>query len=352
LVTLCLLVVFGFVLKIASDRLALAEVLVGAVRAEMGRDLAVAGSLSFRFLPQPGLVIEAASLAGAKDSGDTPLIWVARGEILVKPWALLLGRLEPAKARLSGVHIALVRRADGRGNWEAVAELAAERRPPTPIDGSPGQDAPLSPPDRASGSPVPLLAESGAADASARLVARGLRLDGVEISDSTLTWEDQRSGQRLALQDLNLASGPMRPGAPLGFSLSSRIGPAGEEGDARLRASAVLEPGEGGAFAVTDIAVQVAGLPATEGFDDPVELTGNLSMQAGGATNFDLKLTALDLDGLRSLPAASQRPTDVTPIGPRVPTGYDDSGGASPPPDVAQPGGRRMSTASLTLAGT
>ena len=327
LAALGLVLAGAVVLKVAPDRAALTEALIDWVKDETGRDLTLAGGLGFSLLPRLALVIDGASVAGAPGFGGAPVIRVARAEVGVQPWALFRGRVEPTKVRLTGVRIALVRGRDGYGNWRPTTQVGAEPVGPIPASLPAAKQAP--PAMLPEGSVISPVSRSGGPGGAASPGAGGQRLDGIELVDSTLTWEDQGSGQTLALRDLHLTTGPLEPGASVGLNLSAGLGRAGEGSDARISASARLGLGDGGALALTDIRVQIAGLPATEGFAEPFELTGNLRAQAGKEIRFDLAVNELDLDAYLLRPGRAAAPAD--PGG--APSGPDDLSGQPRPAD-------------------
>jgi AsmA protein len=329
LVALGLVLTGAVVQRVAPDPAALTDALIDWVKDETGRDLTIAGGLGLSLLPYPALVIDGASLAGA------PLIRVARAEVGVQPWALLRGRVEPTKIRLTGVHIALVRGRDGSGNWGPITQVGAElvgpMAPNIPVT---KQTPPAMPPAGSAVLPVPRSGSLGGTVSRGGSGVGGLRLDGIELLDSTLIWEDQGSGRTLALRDLHLTTGPLQPGVPVGLTLAAGLGLAGAGTDARISVSARLGledgGGEGGALVVTDMRVQITDLPATEGLARPLELTGKLRAQANMAIRLDLAMNELDLDAYLSRLGRA-----AGAAGPgRIPSGHDDLPGQPQPADL------------------
>jgi hypothetical protein len=332
-VLLALVLLAALFLRAIPDRRALLEALTAAIRAETGHEIRIRGDLSLSLLPHPVLVGQGLELAGAPGVGEGPLVRAARVEVGVRPWGLLRGRLEPTRVRLDGVRVGLALGRDGRGNWDPVILSGADTAPPKP-----------------GAAPAPAPAGSGRRGLKVASGLTGLPEAGIEVTDSILTWEDLDSGPRLVLRDLHLMASPGAAGA-WGLHLTGVLGPAGAGPEPRITASAVLDVGETGAPVLVDMRVQIAGLPATERPDAPLELTGRLGLGAGAAIRFDLVLNGLDLDPYLCLGGQCAGPAKTAPDPNRVPGGSDRAPAET---GLAAPGGAAptavMPAARLPLA--
>ena len=89
------------------------------------------GSVHLRFLPQPGFDLDNLVIDEDPEFGAEPMLRAPEVTAVVRLTSLLRGRLDIARLELTEPSLNLVRRADGRWNWEALLERA-ERTPLAP----------------------------------------------------------------------------------------------------------------------------------------------------------------------------------------------------------------------------
>ena len=89
------------------------------------------GSVHLRFLPQPGFDLENLVIYEDPEFGAEPMLRAPDVTAVVRLTSLLRGRLDIARLELTEPSLNLVRRADGRWNWEALLERT-ERTPLAP----------------------------------------------------------------------------------------------------------------------------------------------------------------------------------------------------------------------------
>ncbi len=89
------------------------------------------GSVHLRFLPQPGFDLENLVIHEDPQFGVEPMLRAPEVTAVVRLTSLLRGRLDIARLELSEPSLNLVRRADGRWNWEDLLERS-ERTPLAP----------------------------------------------------------------------------------------------------------------------------------------------------------------------------------------------------------------------------
>lgn len=88
-------------------------------------------SVHLRFLPQPGFDLENLVIYEDPDFGAEPMLRAPQVTAVVRLTSLLRGRLDIARLELNEPSLNLVRRQDGRWNWEALLERS-ERTPLAP----------------------------------------------------------------------------------------------------------------------------------------------------------------------------------------------------------------------------
>ena len=89
------------------------------------------GSVHLRFLPQPGFDLQNLVIDEDPEFGAEPMLRAPQVTALVRLTSLLRGRLDIARLELNEPSLNLVRRANGRWNWEALLERT-ERTPLAP----------------------------------------------------------------------------------------------------------------------------------------------------------------------------------------------------------------------------
>jgi hypothetical protein len=89
------------------------------------------GSVHLRFLPQPGFDLEDLIIDEDPEFGAEPMLRAPEVTAVVRLTSLVRGRLDIARLELTEPSLNLVRRPDGRWNWEALLERT-ERTPLAP----------------------------------------------------------------------------------------------------------------------------------------------------------------------------------------------------------------------------
>jgi uncharacterized protein involved in outer membrane biogenesis len=89
------------------------------------------GSVHLRFLPQPGFDLENLVIYEDPEFGAEPMLRAPQVTAMVRLTSLLRGRLDIARLELNEPSLNLVRRGNGRWNWEALLERT-ERTPLAP----------------------------------------------------------------------------------------------------------------------------------------------------------------------------------------------------------------------------
>jgi AsmA protein len=147
--------------------------LVTKVKEATGRDLRINGKVSFSVLPRLALEAQDVSFSNPPGAASPDMAKLGKLDVDLKLMPLLSGRFEVAKLALVDPVINLEIDKRGRPNWQFGA--AAPAAAPAPA------------------APAPAAPSSGSAGLS------GLQLDDVKLDNGTLTYVDQRSGEKLEL---------------------------------------------------------------------------------------------------------------------------------------------------------
>ncbi len=146
-----------------------------AVREATGREFTLAGDIDLGFFPWLALRAGNGSFGNAEGFGDEPMVTWQSAQLGVKLFPLIRGDLVVDRVRISGAVLRLVRNTDGRGNWEGI-----------------GGDAPPDP-DSKSGD---------------------LSVDGIEITDSRISFVDEGASRRVEVTELDLETDEIVMGEP------------------------------------------------------------------------------------------------------------------------------------------
>jgi AsmA protein len=138
-----------------------------AVKDATGRDFALVGDIELGFFPWLALRTGEGHFGNAPGFGSEPMVRWKSAQLGAKLIPLLRGDLVASRVRLDGVEARLVRLADGRANWEGIA-----------------RDAPQDP------------------DAK----PMKLRIDGVELANSRISFVDETVPRRVTVAALNLTT--------------------------------------------------------------------------------------------------------------------------------------------------
>ena len=92
--------------------------IIQAMKARLGREVALDGPLNFALLPLPHAKATNVRIANAEGAARPEMLSAASLELRPAFWPLLSGRFELAAVRLSGVELHLQRLAGGKGNWQ------------------------------------------------------------------------------------------------------------------------------------------------------------------------------------------------------------------------------------------
>jgi AsmA protein len=253
--------------------------IVQQVKKATGRDLAIEGDIGLSVFPWLGVELGVLSLSQPPGFGDRPFAAVQKAQVRAKLMPLLKKQLEVDRIELVGLQANLIRNAEGVGNWEDLAKGGEGATP-------------------------------GEADKTAegKEGLRGLAIGGVSIADAQVRWDDRQAGQQIVIQEINLNTGALSPGAPVDLELSFAVDNKEPALTGRLRLA--------GTVTATDDNQRITLKPFELGLVD-VKTADGLTVQSKltATVTADLAGRKYQLDGL-------QMATDVS--GEQIPGGKAD----------------------------
>ena len=228
--------------------------IVDLVEQQTGRKLDLAGDIQLSVFPWLGLDLGPTTLGNAAGFGEQPFVKTERVKVHVALLPLLRKEVQMDTVSLQGASIHLVRNKDGRTNWDDLVV-------------APGDEAPKT--------------EQGPA-----LQLAGLALNGLEIQDADLVWDDQQEGLRYVIQDFNLETQRLVMGEPIDLSLAFRLQESsqGITGDVALDALVGYDVQEQRyALRPIDLSTRLKGATLPGGAMD-LDLKGQIQVDLAAAT--------------------------------------------------------------------
>jgi AsmA protein len=168
--------------------------LVELVKQRTGRTLAIDGPIELRLFPKIGASIGKATLS--EPHGTAPFARVEEARVAVALIPLLSRQVVVDRVTLKGLALDLVRRKDGRTNFDDLTGQSGAR--------------PAQPPGSAAAS----------RSAGAPLV---FDVGGIALDNASIRWRDERDGTDVRLSDVALKTGRLASGVPGKLDLAARI---------------------------------------------------------------------------------------------------------------------------------
>ncbi len=163
------------------------------VKQQTGRTLTIGGKISLSFFPWIGAEVRSVSLSNAPGFGNSPFAQVSTLGVKVKLLPLLRKKIEVDEVIIDGLKLNLVKNRSGHGNWQG---LTGQSKSAPSSKGKP------------SASPM-----------------AGLFVSGISVRNSELLWNDEASGKRYTVRNLDFQTGKISSGrmtdVKLGFDLQS-----------------------------------------------------------------------------------------------------------------------------------
>jgi AsmA protein len=166
------------------------------VQETTGRAFKINGAIDLSVFPWIGLALGDLRLGSPSGFGETDLLSVGRFEARVRLIPLLSRRIEIQRIVLEAPAIALVKKKDGRTNWQF--------QPPAPPKGkkTPRPEAPAP---------------------EANLALASLTAEEIAVRNGRLTYRDEAGGKPQEIADLNLVLKDVSLDRPLQIDFSTRV---------------------------------------------------------------------------------------------------------------------------------
>lgn len=166
-----------------------------------GRELVISGDIGHKLFPRLGLTLGSTTFGNAEGFGDVPMASIEEVDINVAVLPLLKGKIEASKVKLHGLKMNLHKNAQGVTNWDDL--IADESSEGTPEESS----------------------ETPKVD---------LVINGIEITDAELLWQDDQVGTKIQISPFNLITGELVDGKATDVKMDLKLKNAAPVMDASL----------------------------------------------------------------------------------------------------------------------
>ncbi|MCP5305679.1 MAG: AsmA family protein [Chromatiaceae bacterium] len=184
-VVLLLLVAAAVILPMVIDPNDYKPQIVQAAKDKLGRDLVIEQDLDLSVFPWLGIETGGVRLGNAPGFEASSFAEIDQLGVKVKLMPLLSRQVEIDTLVIKGLRLNLEKDAKGRTNWDDLAAGAAdEAEKPVEPTPSEGESTPLT-----------------------------VHLQGIQIEDARIAWQDRQAGQSYVLDGVRLVTGALAPGA-------------------------------------------------------------------------------------------------------------------------------------------
>ncbi|MBU4191249.1 MAG: AsmA family protein [Pseudodesulfovibrio sp.] len=169
------------------------------VAEKTGRTVTFGGDIAMTLFPRLGVRMADISLSNASGFGQPQMLSARQARLEVRILPLLSGRVSFGHLALDGVVVGLERDATGRTNWGDLTDRVTSD-PPAPDQGG----------------------AAGGAQSGQDTGSFVLEIAGVSLTESTLIWDDRRSGVSVTLDNVSLTTGTIGGAEP--FPVTAQCG--------------------------------------------------------------------------------------------------------------------------------
>jgi AsmA protein len=167
------------------------ELIVNKTKEATGRDLVISGDIEHTLWPRLGLTLGQTTFGNAPGFGDAPMATIEKININVAVMPLLKKKVEASKLVLHGLKVNLHKNTQGVTNWDDLIpeESASE------ADTEESTDAP----------------------------ELDIVINGVEVTDAELLWQDDQVGTKVEIASFNLSTGELVDGQATDLKMNLKL---------------------------------------------------------------------------------------------------------------------------------
>ncbi len=212
-----------------------------AVKENTGRELVFEGDIDFNFFPWLGLKVGPITLGNASGFSPKEMIRINKAEASIKILPLLSGNVAIGVVVLDGFTANLAINKQGVSNWDDLT--------------------------KADGTAKTAKSAPATAQQSGGSKLKSLAVEGVEITNASVIYEDHKAGTQSSLTDLNLTIGPVADKLVTPFELYFDLKLDNPKVETRPKVTGFAEFDKAaGTFRITELAVTALNIAITGDF--------------------------------------------------------------------------------------
>lgn len=162
-----------------------------AVKEETGRTLNFEGDINFNFFPWLGLEVGPMALGNAPGFSPDEMVRINKAEASIQIMPLLAGQVAIGTVVLDGFTLNLAKNKKGVTNWDDLAQADTDTSEPAAPEGKDDDSS-----------------------------IKSLSMEGLEITNANVVYDDRQTGKRSSLTNLNLEMGEIGDKLRFPFSLT------------------------------------------------------------------------------------------------------------------------------------
>lgn len=231
------------------------------VKKETGRELKFEGDISFNFFPWLGLEVGPMALGNAKGFAPDEMARITKAEASIRIVPLLTGNVAIGTVVLDGLTLNLAKNAKGVTNWDDLVKANSK-------DADHKQEAAKAEkPFETGGSPIETLS-----------------MDGLEITNANVVFDDRQAQKTSSLTNLNLVIGEVGDKFRTPFTLTFDLKLDDPKIDTRpMLAGFATFDQAAGTFTIDDLALEILNATFTGAFfaktkNDALNFSGDLKL--------------------------------------------------------------------------
>lgn len=167
-----------------------------------GRDFSINGDIALSIFPWVGLAVEDTALGNEKGFHAKQFASIKQLDIKVNVLPLLKKEVEINTVRLHGLNVSLEVAKDKTNNWSSLAQPGATDEPDKPTETS---------------------AETKTSTDDAGSLLQSLKVEGFELVDAVILYDDRSSNTKATVSELNLNTGAIQFEQPVEVSFAARV---------------------------------------------------------------------------------------------------------------------------------
>jgi len=205
---LLLLIIGGGIFVATFDANQYKSLISEQVKQQTGRDFTL-GDIKPSIFPWLGIKLQQITLSNARGFKAEKMLQMQQLDVRVELLPLLSQNIHIDTLKIHGLELFLEKNKQGLSNWDDILKKQADNAASKSPKAAPKSDIENAPQNETEKSSKDLLA--------------GLLINGVDLKQANISWQDDSSGKNIALQKINISTGALRAGEALPIKFSTEV---------------------------------------------------------------------------------------------------------------------------------